>query len=394
MARFGAPSHGRGRLTIGAAELRPSLEALGVPPDRRANKLGQSPAISMPPSQEDFWLGGLILSLAAASLATWYVLLGRMRRGPILAYERRRPVPWNGAAALLGVGFVVIAVLATVFAGDGGGTKESAKESDASSHEDAVREIGLNIVWDFAVVGGVLAAVVAVSGATKVDLGLPKDVGGLVRDVKIGIVAWLAALAPVYGTQIMLVLMFGEPPQHPLVQMVAKDQDGLILFAAFVAAVVAAPICEEITFRLLLQGWLEKWEDRRLGWRKAEVGEAVPEVERSAAAAGAHEETLIQTSESPSLLPAPISTVDTPIHGLLGLPHGWLPILVSSLLFALAHFGIGPDPIPLFFLAIVLGYTYQRTHRIVPCMVTHALFNSLTLIALWRMLSTGEPVPP
>jgi membrane protease YdiL (CAAX protease family) len=276
----------------------------------------------MPPSQEDFWLGGLIMSLAAASLATWYVLLGRMRRGPILPYEPRRPVPWNGAAALLGVGFVAIAILATVFAGDGGGAKEGVKESEASSHDDAVREIGLNIIWDFAVVGGVLAAVVAASGATKTDLGLPEYVDGFLRDVKIGIIAWLAALAPVYGTQILLVLIFGQPPQHPLVQMVAKDQGGLILFAAFVAAVVAAPICEEITFRLLLQGWLEKWEDRRLGWRNAGVGEmapevggAVPEVDRSVAADGAHEETLIQTSESPSLLPAPISAVDTPIHG-------------------------------------------------------------------------------
>jgi membrane protease YdiL (CAAX protease family) len=93
-------------------------------------------------------------------------------------------------------------------------------------------------------------------------------------------------------------------------------------------------------------------------------------------------------------LPTALALADVaPIHGLFGLPHGWVPILVSSLLFALAHFGIGPDPIPLFLLALVLGYVYQRTHRIVPCMVTHALFNSLTLIALWRMLSTGEPLP-
>jgi membrane protease YdiL (CAAX protease family) len=176
--------------------------------------------------------------------------------------------------------------------------------------------------------------------------------------------------------------MLGEPPQHPLVQMVAKDQGGMILFAAFVAAVVAAPICEEITFRLLLQGWLEKWEDRRLGWRVPAIRELVTDVVLPPADALDGIEPVAAAPELP------------PVHGLFGLPHGWLPILVSSVLFALAHFGIGPDPIPLFFLALVLGYTYQRTHRIVPCIVTHALFNSLTLIALWRMLSTGEPVPP
>jgi hypothetical protein len=29
---------------------------------------------------------------------------------------------------------------------------------------------------------------------------------------------------------------------------------------------------------------------------------------------------------------------------------------------------------------------YQRTHRIVPTMVAHSLFNLVTMIALWRMV--------
>ena len=64
------------------------------------------------------------------------------------------------------------------------------------------------------------------------------------------------------------------------------------------------------------------------------------------------------------------------------MPYGWLPIGVSSLLFALAHVGYGPDPVPLFSLALILGYVYQRTHRIVPSMVTHASFNGMSLFAL------------
>ena len=64
-----------------------------------------------------------------------------------------------------------------------------------------------------------------------------------------------------------------------------------------------------------------------------------------------------------------------------------LPIL----LFGLAHVGYGPDPIPLFLLALVLGYTYQRTHRIVPSIVTHALFNGMSLFALWRITSLSGP---
>ena len=76
-----------------------------------------------------------------------------------------------------------------------------------------------------------------------------------------------------------------------------------------------------------------------------------------------------------------------PSRGLTGLPYGWLPILISSLLFALAHFGYGPEPVPLFALALILGYVYQRTHRIIPGIVAHALFNLVTVATLWRMVT-------
>ena len=41
-----------------------------------------------------------------------------------------------------------------------------------------------------------------------------------------------------------------------------------------------------------------------------------------------------------------------------------------------------PDPIPLFFLALVLGTLYHRTHRIAPSLVLHIAFNA-TAIALF-----------
>jgi membrane protease YdiL (CAAX protease family) len=63
---------------------------------------------------------------------------------------------------------------------------------------------------------------------------------------------------------------------------------------------------------------------------------------------------------------------------------GWLPIVASSALFALMHLGHGPAPIPLFFLAMTLGYIYQRTHRVLPCIIVHALLNgtSLAMVAV------------
>jgi membrane protease YdiL (CAAX protease family) len=341
----------------------------------------------MPPAQEDFWLSGLLFGLATASIVTWYVLLSRLRRGPILVYEPRRPVPWNAAVTLLPILFVAMAVLSAVFSAGGGEDDHKTPVADP----DVVGQIVMTVIEESVVVGLLVTAVVVMTGATKFDLGLPEYVDGFLGDVKTGIVAWLAALVPVYGTQVLLVKTFGEPSQHPLIQMVAKDPNEIILAVAFLAAVVVAPICEEIMFRLLLQGWLEKWEDARSGRR------ATPQPELSAPEAATLGEggTVLLGGEGDVggelVAPNELQSEVAPIHGLIGLPHGWVPILISSTLFALAHFGFGPDPIPLFLLALVLGYAYQRTHRIVPCMVAHALFNSLTLIALWRMLWTGEP---
>jgi membrane protease YdiL (CAAX protease family) len=61
----------------------------------------------------------------------------------------------------------------------------------------------------------------------------------------------------------------------------------------------------------------------------------------------------------------------------------WWPILLSSALFALMHWGQGLAPIPLFFFAVVLGYVYQRTHRLWPSLVAHALLNAGSLALLW-----------
>ena len=84
-----------------------------------------------------------------------------------------------------------------------------------------------------------------------------------------------------------------------------------------------------------------------------------------------------------------LQTLEPPARGVAGLPYGWLPIIISAAAFGIAHFGYGPEPVPLFFLGLVLGFVYQRTHRIVPCIVAHSLFNLFTMVVLWRMVFYG-----
>jgi hypothetical protein len=181
---------------------------------------------------------------------------------------------------------------------------------------------------------------------------------------------------------------------HPLVQMVAEsDHSVCVMLLVSFAVVVVAPICEEITFRLLLQGWLEKLE-----FSKSEASHSlVPaqvagnEGELFDSIGVAPDEPLppsdviqdVSTSDDASRTTSPLIPST---HPRAGAKFAWKSIVISSLLFSLAHFGYGPEPIPLFFLALALGYVYNRTHRIVPSIVAHAAFNSYTMIALWRMV--------
>ena len=67
-----------------------------------------------------------------------------------------------------------------------------------------------------------------------------------------------------------------------------------------------------------------------------------------------------------------------------------LPIVISSFLFAAMHGGQWPAPVPLFFLALVLGYLYHQTHRLLPSLVVHALLNGSTFLTLWWAVHSGE----
>ena len=57
-------------------------------------------------------------------------------------------------------------------------------------------------------------------------------------------------------------------------------------------------------------------------------------------------------------------------------------ILGTSMLFAVLHASVWPTPIPLFFLALCLGYLAYRTQSIIPGIIVHSLFNSIATLQL------------
>ncbi|XP_057521418.1 uncharacterized protein LOC130801567 [Amaranthus tricolor] len=61
----------------------------------------------------------------------------------------------------------------------------------------------------------------------------------------------------------------------------------------------------------------------------------------------------------------------------------WCSILVSSIVFALAHFNV-QRMLPLIFLGVVMGALFARTRNLVPSMLLHSLWNAFVFLDLMK----------
>lgn len=337
----------------------------------------------MPEPQVDLVQALFVAGALLLSISTGFYLIIRSSRGPILRYEPRRPVPWGLIACALAAFSLFSAFYSAwenLSSPEATAPAAEAAQSDSQVQEDlSAGAAGQIVVIVFITVGWVFI-IAMLYRATPRDLGLPVSVQQFARDAFIGAVACVAALAPVHLLQVMLrylLQMEQGKSGHDLIKMLTEGGPNItLLVVASVLAVIVAPLCEELTFRLLLQGWLEKWEDDQLGWR-------APPLQVTVSVEGAEPLVLIEP-----LLEQPTPT-DQPQQGLGGLPYGWTPIIISATLFGLAHLGYGPEPVSIFVLGLFLGYVYQRTHRIAPSIACHALFNLFTVSQIWWMYFSG-----
>jgi membrane protease YdiL (CAAX protease family) len=274
----------------------------------------------------------VVLAPALGSLVVWAACLPRLRaRRELVPYVRRRAVPWAERELLLAV--LALIVLQNFAASAG---LELARFLPVGAPEP-LRQL---LVIVLTKVGDVAAALLVLwlltrRGASAADLGWnPRTV---LPDIRLGLATCLAALLPVLGLHWLLTRFI--PSVHPLIEVTLRQPPAerlLTLAVASLLAIVVAPLVEELFYRVVVQGYFEARQRRCRRLRRATGG---------------------------------ISAV--------------LPILGSALLFALAHWGHGPDPAPLFCFGLMLGYVYRQTHRLLPCLVAHAAFNALAVIQLW-----------
>lgn len=318
-----------------------------------------------------------LLSLIAMFAAIQRTICGT----PLLVYEPRQRVPWGVFATSIPWFCVLLAVAQAI----GSFFPQAIETFDEATGSMTPEEFIWSGLLNSAVMIGftllAMAGLAITLGADARDLGLPKIPSQLASDIAIGFAACLASLLPIIAIHYVLNVIFEPEEQHQLIEMLIEHRSPQLLLVGFVVAVLAAPIFEEFAFRLLLQGWLERREDELLNWKATERNP----VENQPL----HQDPVSSFADLPvnEAILQPLDTDEIPNPSsrslLFGLPHGWGPVLISGTAFGLAHLGHGVSAVPLIFFGIVLGYLYQRTHRLAPSIAAHMLFNAYTMTLLW-----------
>lgn len=352
----------------------------------------------MPDAQAEVAVATLMFTALAYSVMAWLWIANRWWQGlPLLKFEPRRTPPWGILDfAVLLLAWLLLQVMLVFFVRAACGLSPAPNPTVKSAEE--LRAMMLGALWADLLAGALIVVWLRwVRGASLADLGLSGP--HLAGDVLRGVVAFTAIVTPVYGLQFLLTQFF--PSHHPALELLKESRDPATVLITVLMAAIVAPICEELLFRLVMQGGLEAAEARYLQRRLRRKTTAAPDGldgagldERHAAPRDSVDVGWTATSPSADAVPQSVERpADTaaiaapemlsPEPRLWGLRPGAWPILASSAAFALMHLGHGPDPIPLFVLALALGYLYRQTHRLLPSILVHVLLNSCSLAMLW-----------
>lgn len=330
------------------------------------------------------------VGLLAASIQIWTLLIRRWFRGAALVEPEPREAPCWGPLDV-GLAIVLLFTFSSVahsavreWFGVAAGTPPD--RIPVAYHYWNILALALASLATLATTAGVIMVRARVSLRA---LGfVPETVW---RDVGLGIKAFLALAPPVYALQYLLVQWVES--NHPIVDVLREHSDPRLMLASVGSAVIVAPLVEEFLFRGLFQGWLEKLVSRYHAVEALPLAEIVEPHQATAVESEnqVSEEGTSDRDSNPYAPPTPDvkpALAGDPV-GETVYPTGFLgalPILASSAIFAALHMAHGPDWIPLFFLALGLGYLYRQTHRLLPCITVHFLLNGCSMGLLFLEL--------
>jgi membrane protease YdiL (CAAX protease family) len=213
------------------------------------------------------------------------------------------------------------------------------------------------------------------------------------RNLLLGWLAWVALSPVVFGVHLASEWGFQRlwrvsPEEHPLIHIFRTSSLPLERVAILVSAVILAPLFEELLFRGLLQRWFaryawggdvamlaalaitvlfrwDKWEEAWGHWGPRGLLHELPPIA-----------FVLVMMPGAHLLSRMLSKK-------LARPSEIRAIYGTALLFAMFHASVWPTPIPLFVLALGLGYLAYRTQNLLAPIVMHALLNAVSCVDLF-----------
>ncbi len=170
-----------------------------------------------------------------------------------------------------------------------------------------------------------------------------------------------------------------EPTPHFLTKISETQPQLIDWLLIFLSAVVVAAILEELLFRALLLSWaLTRPHGGDITMAGVVLLSAVLVIRPVSHAASLHEAAIAASPLFFTLVMGLVYLVlrrafrSAAVNG----------IFATGLLFGVVHFAAWPTPVALSLLGIGLGMLYYRMQSILPCVVTHALFNAVSYVEL------------
>ncbi len=303
-----------------------------------------------------------ILLLIGVSMTQWAIKLWQGRElighgfldSMVARRVRRRPF-WTPADALLMLGAMILITQALIVVMVRKGWITSALAGDEAAELTVSGLVGSITATS---IGGLAAIAITLSWLRIFDADARRQIGLTVSadDIQLGLRGALMILPPVL--LVSAATNYFVPYEHPVLESLAKIATPGVFVATFVGTAIVTPLVEEFLVRGLLQGSLQGIADR-------DPGDDGPWYARAYA--------------------PPINYEPVPWR-----PRSYWPVVVSSIVFACLHIGgQGAAPIPLFLLALGLGYLYRQTGSLAPSIVVHMMLNGLTLVVEFLKLNSA-----
>ena len=319
----------------------------------------------------------VVVAALAASIAGWWAVLRRVVRGQaVLLRQSRPPAPWGMIDLLFAAVMLVTFQLFNALLLRQAMGVAITPDWQGLSSRDLTLVLFSQPIANLAAMAIALLAIGLRTRACAADFGL--RLGRAWQDLWLGTTTFVLLAPLVYGLQRILVIWY--PYEHPLISVLESHPEALVQGAVFFSAVVGAPITEEFFYRVLWQGGLYAFALHHRDLSKMVFGNAGTLAPVAGGASSAEDESAAANGGSnhdATALGAQVATAEV------------FAVVASSALFALMHVSQGPAPIPLFVLALGLGYVYARTGRVLPCIVVHVWLNAWSLITLWIGLAFG-----